>query len=166
MAKLSFFMLCAACALALACGPGAETRADGEQAASAAPADGQAAAAPADGQPTAAALTDASADTGPISCGDLAGRIAGGSAPLILDVRSAGEFGRGHIPGAVNIPHDELATRFAELSVSSSGELVVHCQVGGRARAAEEVLRQGGFSNVRDLTGHWGEWKSAGHPSE
>ena len=42
-------------------------------------------------------------------------RIADGSAPVVLDVRSDAEFRAGHIPGAVHIPHDELAGRIDEL---------------------------------------------------
>jgi len=104
----------------------------------------------------------AASEGNPISPARLAERIGAGSAPLILDVRTRAEYRQGHIPGAVNIPHDELRARMAELPIARSDEVVVHCQRGGRARLAEAALRQGGYSNVRDLSGHWQAWRAAG----
>lgn len=45
----------------------------------------------------------------------LAARIAAGSAPLVLDVRTPGGYASGHVPGARNIPHTELGARRGEL---------------------------------------------------
>jgi rhodanese-related sulfurtransferase len=95
---------------------------------------------------------------------ELAARIAAGDAPLVLDVRTPEEYAAGHVPGAVNIPHDQLAGRLGELGVPKSGEIVVHCEVGRRAEAAEAVLHEAGYTNVLDLTGHMAAWRSAGLP--
>lgn len=46
---------------------------------------------------------------------ELAAEIAGGQAPAIVDVRSEKDFQAGHLPGAVNIPLEELDRRSAEL---------------------------------------------------
>ncbi len=100
-----------------------------------------------------------------ISADELASRIQAGSAPLVLDVRTPDEYARGHIPGAINVPHGELAIRIAELPVTKSEEIVVHCQSGRRAQLAETTLREAGHSNVRDLTGHWQEWEASGRPT-
>ena len=102
----------------------------------------------------------------PVSAVELADRIHAGSPPLILDVRSRDEFGSGHIPGAINIPHDELDARMAELTVDKSGEIVVHCKSGRRAQLAETILREHGYTNVRDLDGHWQEWQASGLRTE
>ena len=101
-----------------------------------------------------------------ITADQLAHRIQAGSPPLVLDVRTREEYAQGHIPGAINIPHDELPTRLAELPIAKSEEVVVHCQSGGRARLAEEALRGSGYSNVLDLEGHWRGWQGAGLPTE
>ena len=93
-----------------------------------------------------------------IAASELADRIESGSAPVVLDVRSREEYSKGHIPGAINIPHDELADRLGELRVSKSEEIVVHCQSGRRAQLAEQTLLESGYSNVRDLAGHWQTW--------
>src|SRR5262245_39585056 len=67
---------------------------------------------------------------------ELAARISSAEAPIILDVRSPEEFSSGHIPGAVNIPLDELAERLVALGLPSTDEVVVHCERGHRAQAA------------------------------
>jgi phage shock protein E len=107
-----------------------------------------------------------STPTGPIAAQELAKRIAGGTAPAIVDVRTPAEYAAGHIPGAINIPHTELATRLAELPGKKSTEIVVHCQGGGRAAAAEKVLAEQGYTDVRDLQGHFGGWIQQGLPVE
>lgn len=115
---------------------------------------------------TSAALADEAARSETISAEELAARIAAGDAPLVLDVRTPEEFDAGHLPGARNIPHDALAERLDELGVAPDDEIVVHCHSGRRAMAAELTLRDAGYSRVRDLTGHWQEWKRAGLPTE
>lgn len=115
---------------------------------------------------TGAVAADDEATGTPIPAEELAARIASGDAPLILDVRTPGEFADGHLPGARNLPHDTLADRLNALGVAKSDEIVVHCHSGRRAEVAESILREAGYTNVRDLTGHWQEWKRAGLPTE
>ena len=95
-----------------------------------------------------------------ISQADLADRIVAQRAPLILDVRTASEFASGHIPGAVNIPHTELPRRIGELDASSDGEIVVYCEVGGRAQKAASALRKAGFTEVLHLQGDMRAWRN------
>jgi rhodanese-related sulfurtransferase len=95
-----------------------------------------------------------------ISQADLADRIVAERAPLILDVRTESEFASGHIPGAVNIPHDELLRRIGELDAGSDGEIVVYCEVGGRAEKAASELRKAGFSEVLHLQGDMRAWRA------
>jgi len=101
-----------------------------------------------------------------IEAKELVTRLADGTAPLILDVRTPAEFAKGHIPGAVLIPHDVLAERLAELPQDRRREIVVYCQSGRRAGQAEAVLAASGYEHVRDLEGHWKAWSRASHPSE
>jgi len=101
-----------------------------------------------------------------ISADRLAYRIRAGSPPLVLDVRKRQGYAQGHIPGAINIPYRELPTRLAELPIAKSEEVVVHCQLGRRAGLAEKTLRESGYSNVRDLDGHFHKWQTAGLPTE
>jgi len=64
--------------------------------------------------------------------------------PFLLDVRTPKEFASGHIPGAVNIPVDDLRSRLAELP--HDRKIAAYCQVGQRGYVATRILRQKGFS--------------------
>lgn len=67
-----------------------------------------------------------------------------GERPYLLDVRTSEEFANGHLPGAVNIPVDELRSRLGELP--SNQTIAAYCQVGQRGYLATRILRQKGFS--------------------
>lgn len=69
---------------------------------------------------------------------------------ILLDVRTEGEFLRGHLPGAVNIPVDQLRGRLQELDKDKL--IVEYCQVGLRGYIASRILTQNGFT-VKNLTG-------------
>jgi len=69
---------------------------------------------------------------------------------MLLDVRNPAEVKGGTIPGAVNIPLDDLRTRLHELP--SDKEIVAFCQVGLRGYLACRILSQAGF-RCRNLTG-------------
>lgn len=96
---------------------------------------------------------------------ELAERIRAESAPLVLDVRTRREYARGHIPGAVNIPYDELPGRLDELDGDKTAEVVVYCQMGRLAVVAEDVLARAGYTNVRNLKGHMRAWRQARYPT-
>jgi rhodanese-related sulfurtransferase len=64
--------------------------------------------------------------------------------PFLLDVRTPQEFAGGHIPGAVNIPVDELRTRLSELP-RNNVPIAAYCQVGQRGYLATRILLQSGF---------------------
>lgn len=72
----------------------------------------------------------------------------------VMDVRSPGEFAAGAIPGAVNIPVDELRDRLADVP---EGELVVHCAVGLRGHIAARILAAHG-RRARNLDGGYRTW--------
>jgi rhodanese-related sulfurtransferase len=63
--------------------------------------------------------------------------------PFLLDVRTPHEFNGGHIPGAVNIPVDDLRARLGELP--RNRDIAAYCQVGQRGYLATRILRQAGF---------------------
>ena len=92
--------------------------------------------------------------------------IDGGTAPMILDVRTAEEFAEGHVPGAINISHDELADRLAEVAAAKEAGVIVYCRSGRRAGIAEELLLGQGFSNVQHLEGDMLAWLEAKRPTE
>jgi phage shock protein E len=81
--------------------------------------------------------------------GPEARRLATAGARL-LDVRSPEEYAGGHLPGAVNIPVQELDRRLAEVGPTDH-ELIVYCRSGHRSTRAAELLRQHGFTKVHNL---------------
>ena len=69
--------------------------------------------------------------------------------PIIVDVRTPGEFRGGAYPGAVNIPLDDLQMRLAELG-SKSREITLYCASGARSAYGVRILQQLGYSNVKN----------------
>jgi len=81
----------------------------------------------------------------------------------IVDVRETWEFGAGHVPGALNIPLDELIGRVGELKEP----LVLVCASGNRSgMAAKYLTDRAGFTRVANLVGGTYLWVSQGHPVE
>ena len=86
-------------------------------------------------------------------------RAQAGQAQLI-DVRSPSEFASGHIPGAVNIPMDQIESRLADLY---AGSIVLICQMGKRARMMADLLDSCQLQ-ISVLEGGTNTWIQAGLP--
>ncbi|MEZ5500974.1 MAG: rhodanese-like domain-containing protein [Steroidobacteraceae bacterium] len=85
---------------------------------------------------------------------------------LILDVRTSDEFAAGHLPGAVNLPHDQVAARIGELAAFRDRPVVAYCRSGRRAGMALEVLQNAGFKQLNHLQGDYLAWQEADMPIE
>lgn len=83
---------------------------------------------------------------------------------LVLDVREPEEYARGHVPGAVNVPQADLATRMAELP--HDRPILTICQSGSRSLRSAQFLRQQGFEHVASIAGGTAAWRAAGRPVE
>jgi rhodanese-related sulfurtransferase len=66
---------------------------------------------------------------------------------VFIDVRTKPEFNSGHIPGAKNIPLDELMSRLDELE-GINGPVVLYCRSGNRSGMALHMLREAGWDNL------------------
>jgi rhodanese-related sulfurtransferase len=86
------------------------------------------------------------------------------AAPVVIDVRTAGEYESGHIPGALNIPFDQVAERIAEIEAPHG--VALYCMIGPRARKGEFALLAAGYQKVLHLEGGFAAWKAAGLPVE
>lgn len=105
-----------------------------------------------------AAATDMSRD-------ELQARQAKGQPTVLIDVRTPAEFADGHVPGAINIPVDQVETRIGEIDkLRSKGEIVLYCRSGRRAGAAADVLESRGYQGLRHLDGDFQGWQAAGLP--
>lgn len=75
----------------------------------------------------------------------------------LVDVRTAAEFGRGSIPGAISMPVDEIRDRVSELR---NKNVLVNCQVGQRGHTATMLLKELGFNAV-NLDGGYLTWSNS-----
>jgi hydroxyacylglutathione hydrolase len=82
----------------------------------------------------------------------------------IVDVRSPGEWKRGHVPGARHIFLPELHKRIDELD--HARPTAVYCGSGYRASIATSILKPEGFEELWNVPGSWEAWKKAGFAVE
>ena len=119
---------------------------------------------PAPSQPASASAA-ASASPPSISPQALLARQAKGDPSLfVLDVRTAEEFAAGHVPGAINVPYDQVASHLAE--IPKDKDVVLYCKSGRRAGLAAEVLRASGYTKLEHLQGDMQAWLQDGRPVE
>lgn len=83
---------------------------------------------------------------------ELRARIAAGTAPTVLDVRTPGEWEAGHIDGSLHIPLAELPGRLAEIP---EGPVAVLCGSGYRSAIAVSLLLRHGRRDILDVPGGW-----------
>ena len=83
---------------------------------------------------------------------------------VVVDLRSADSFGRGHIVNARNIPSDELDAKAATLDQFKSKPVIAVCDSGISSRRAVNSLRQKGLESVYSLKGGMAGWSQAGLP--
>jgi rhodanese-related sulfurtransferase len=85
---------------------------------------------------------------------------------VVLDVRTPKEFAEGHVPGAINISHDQLEGRLSELDADRDRDVVVYCRSGHRAGLALGTLEKAGFKRLYHLDGDYLGWTAAQRPVE
>lgn len=80
---------------------------------------------------------------------------------FLVDIRTVKEYEKGSIPGAVNIPLDDLRDRLHEFPKNK--RIIIFCQVGSRGYLGYRILVQSGFTDVTNLCGGYKSWESARH---
>ncbi len=86
----------------------------------------------------------------------------GATSPVILDVRTPEEFAAGHVPGAINIPYDQVHARLAEIASAKDQPIVVYCRSGKRAAKALATQHDAGYSRLLHMTGDMLAWDKEG----
>lgn len=71
-----------------------------------------------------------------------------------IDVRTPQEYLGGHLDGAVNIPHTQVAQRIAEVTADKNAEINLYCRSGRRSGLAVDILKQMGYTNVHNRGGY------------
>jgi hydroxyacylglutathione hydrolase len=89
---------------------------------------------------------------------DLQGALTSGSAPVIVDVRTAREWNAGHIEGAVHIPLIDLAERASELPRDRNVATI--CEGGYRSALALSILARAGLDRLVNVTGGMTAWRA------
>ncbi len=107
-------------------------------------------------------------DTAWIDAPTTQARLSATPPVTILDVRGADEFTgpHGHIPGALNIPLEELEARLEQVATSLTGEVITVCRTDRRSASAARLLREAGHSSVVVLKGGMVEWNARGFATD
>ena len=69
----------------------------------------------------------------------------------VIDVRSEREFRERHLPGAINVPLDQLGSEIARLAPDKAQPLLLHCLSGGRSGIGKNILRRMGYMHAFNL---------------
>jgi len=106
------------------------------------------------------------AKTETVTAAGLVHEVEEGKAPLIIDVRTPAEYADGHVPGAINIPYDEMEARASEISLHKEARIVLYCRSGRRSGIAAKTLTAKGFHKLGLLEGDMPGWEKSGFPVE
>ena len=98
-----------------------------------------------------------------VSAADAA-RIIETRDPLILDVRTPGEYRRGHLENAVLIPVQVLQQNLDRLGAHKDRDILVYCATGNRSTVASKLLIDAGFKRILNLRRGIAEWYKLNYP--
>ena len=85
---------------------------------------------------------------------------------VVVDVRTASEYHRGHIPGVKHIDYQDQNFLKLASQLSKEEPLVLYCARGGRSSSAAKLLVKQGFQIVYDYSGGFADWKRLGEDIE
>lgn len=100
-----------------------------------------------------------------INAGELNERLAAAGPMQIVDVRSRTEWRRSHIPGAVNVPIQELKGRITSLELDASQPIIAICLSAHRSIPAVRLLQSRGFPTAVQLEGGMLAWWKGSYPT-
>jgi len=89
---------------------------------------------------------------------------AGDTSSVFLDVRTLGEYQNGHVPHALHIPVQVLASRLNE--VPKDKKIYVYCESGVRSTKASKILAKAGFTRIENMRASMRGWRNADYPIE
>ena len=72
---------------------------------------------------------------------------------VILDTRTREEYDQGHIPGAIQISHDEITEKAEGVLTDKDQLILVYCRSGRRSKIAAETLSELGYTNIKEFGG-------------
>ncbi len=110
-------------------------------------------------------ISEASRGISFMAMDELARRL-GSPELILLDVREAEEFAKGHLPGATHIPRGQLELRVDKELPDPTMRIVTYCQLGKISTLAAATLRSMGFGRAIALDGGYDAWMRASLPTE
>ena len=72
---------------------------------------------------------------------------------IVLDVRTPEEYADAHIPGAINVPNEEIGTEPIAALPDKDQLILVYCRSGNRSKQAAEKLVEQGYTNIVEFGG-------------
>ena len=93
---------------------------------------------------------------------DLDAQLKADGPPLLIDIRIPKDYDDSHIPGAVNIPQDDISDRMSELPEDRDAPIVTVCNIGKFSKHVTLLLKSKGYRNVRSAKGGLNEWVRKG----
>ena len=79
------------------------------------------------------------------------GAGAGGSKPLLIDVRTEKEWSEGHLEGAILIPYDRIGAEINKVAPDKKTKIELYCRTGRRSGIALESLKKLGYGDVTNF---------------
>lgn len=92
--------------------------------------------------------------------------LAADTEEQLVDVRTPGEYGEGHLAGALNIDFKSGDFREQVDNLDKGRAVYIYCRSGGRSAASAKVLSELGFRKIFDLGGGYLGWEASGLPTE
>ncbi|MGW0802578.1 rhodanese-like domain-containing protein [Nonomuraea sp. NPDC002799] len=92
--------------------------------------------------------------------------LADSGKPLLFDLRTAGEYLKGHVPGAHHVPAEELVPSLFAAGIDHAAPIVLHCAGRTRSIVGAYLLKQAGFDNVFALRNGTMAWVLSGRELE
>jgi phage shock protein E len=83
---------------------------------------------------------------------------------MLIDVRAPSDFADGHIPGAINMPHENINDYLTELEGHKDKPIIIYCQSGTQAKLAMKFLKDLDFSEVMHLEDDMLGWNASQMP--
>ena len=92
-----------------------------------------------------------------VSMADAVGIMNTNTNYIILDVRTPAEYASGHIPGAINLPLQDIAIGYTDPLPDLNQLILVYCRSGNRSLQASAMLAEYGYNNIVEFGGihHW-----------
>ena len=101
-----------------------------------------------------------------VSPADVKAMIDNKDKVIYLDVRDAGEFSAGHLPGAMNISRGTLEFNVFNKIQDQNAKIIVYCKTAGRSTLATKTLNDLGYKNAILMDAQFEDWIKAGYPVE